>query len=123
MMSNFWLASAAANRVRLEISSALGYGDFMRNRGDELSESFLAPDDPGPEPKHSILLIVAGRMHGEGLRYQLVCRGFEVELARSVSAGVGRMVGSGCEAVVLDWQTLAVEYAAADRAEAWARLV
>src|SRR6476620_7459468 len=59
--------------------------DFMRHRGDNLSQSFLTPSDPDPAIESSVLLIVAGRMQGENFRYQLVTRGFEVDLARSVS--------------------------------------
>jgi transcriptional regulator with GAF, ATPase, and Fis domain len=95
----------------------------MRNRVDESSESFLAPDDPGPDKNHSILLIIAGRMQGESLRYQLVCRGFEVTLARSVSVGLDRAAKEPYDAVILDWQTLEVEYLGAGRTEAWLRLV
>src|SRR3984893_5804858 len=95
----------------------------MRTRLDESSESFLGPEDPGPETKHSVLLIVAGRMQGESLRYQLVCRGFEVSLARSVSIALERVGRTSYDAVILDWQTLEVEYLAASRSEAWLRLV
>jgi len=94
----------------------------MRNRTDASSESFLAPDDPGPELKYSILLILAGRMQGESLRYQLLCRGFEAGLVRSVSAALERGAGGPYDAVILDWRTLEVEYAGANRAEAWARV-
>src|ERR1700676_3102751 len=95
----------------------------MRTRIDESSESFLGPEDPGPETKHSVLLIIAGRMQGESLRYQLVCRGFEVDLARSVTIALER-VGRTCyDAVILDWQTLEVEYLAASRSEVWLGLV
>jgi transcriptional regulator with GAF, ATPase, and Fis domain len=95
----------------------------MRNRIDDLSESFLGPDDPGPETKHTVLLVIAGRMQGESLRYQLVCRGFEVDLARSVSLALERAGKTSYDAVVLDWQTLEVEYLAPNRSEAWWRLV
>src|SRR3984893_1265099 len=95
----------------------------MRTRIDESSESFLGPEDPGPETKHSVLLIIAGRMQGESLRYQLVCRGFEVDLARSVSIALERARKASYDAVVLDWQTLEVEYLAASRTQAWLQLV
>src|SRR5579859_3576176 len=95
----------------------------MRTRMDDLSESFLGPEDPGPEAKHTVLLVIAGRMQGESLRYQLVCRGFEVDLARSVSLAVERAGKTSYDAVILDWQTLEVEYLAPSRAEAWLRLV
>jgi transcriptional regulator with GAF, ATPase, and Fis domain len=95
----------------------------MRNRSDDLSESFIAPDDPGPEARYSILLIVAGKMQGENLRYQLVCRGFEADLERSVSRVFGRPARVTYDAIILDWQTLEVEYAGAGRTQAWARLV
>ena len=94
----------------------------MRSRPDDQSESFLAPEDPGTQWEHSVLLIVAGRTQGESLRYQLVSRGFDVDLARSVSAGLDRVVSHGYDAVVLDWQTLEVEYVGVDRGEIWARL-
>jgi DNA-binding NtrC family response regulator len=94
----------------------------MRSRPDDLSESVLAPEDPGPQWEHSVLLIVAGRTQGESLRYQLVSRGFDVDLARSVSAGLDRVVSHGYDGVVLDWQTLEVEYVGADRGEIWGRL-
>ena len=95
----------------------------MRTRMDDLSQSFLGPEDPGPEAKHTVLLVIAGRMQGESLRYQLVCRGFEVDLARSVSLAVERAGKTSYDAVILDWQTLEVEYLAPSRAEAWLRLV
>ena len=95
----------------------------MRTRIDESSESFLGPEDAGPETKHSILLIIAGRMQGESLRYQLVCRGFEVDLARSVSIALERVGRTSYDAIILDWQTLEVEYLAASRSEVWLRLV
>jgi transcriptional regulator with GAF, ATPase, and Fis domain len=95
----------------------------MRTRNDDSSESFLDPEEPGPETNHSVLLIIAGRMQGENLRYQLVCQGFEVELARSVSLALERAGKASYDAVVLDWQTLEVEYLAASRTEAWLQLV
>src|ERR1700747_2159578 len=95
----------------------------MRTRNDDLSESFLDPDEPGPEAKHSLLLVIAGRMQGESLRYQLVCQGFEVDLARSVSLALERASKACYDAVVLDWQTLEVEYLAASRSEAWLQLI
>src|SRR5690242_6190155 len=94
----------------------------MRNRTDDLSASFLAPADPEPESEHSVLLIVAARMQGERLRYQLVSQGFEVDLSRSVSAGLNRLAASAYDAVVLDWQTLQVEYPGASCLETWFRL-
>ena len=94
----------------------------MRNRLDQLSESFLAPDDPGLKGEHTVLLIVAGRMQAESLRYQLVSRGFDVDLARSVTAGLNRMAARAYDVVALDWQTLEVEYLGADRMQVWARL-
>ncbi len=60
-------------------------------------------------------------MQGEGLRYRLVCRGFEANLARSVSLAYER-VREPYSVVVLDWQTLELEFPGASRAEAWARL-
>ena len=95
----------------------------MRTRNDDSSESFLDPDEPGPETKHSVLLVIAGRMQGESLRYQLVCLGFEVDLARSVSLALERAGKASYDAVVLDWQTLEVEYLAASRTDAWLQLV
>ena len=95
----------------------------MRTRIDDSSESFLGPDEPGPDTKHSVLLVIAGRMQGESLRYQLVCQGFEVDLARSVSLALERAGKASYDAVVLDWQTLEVEYLAAGRTEAWLQLV
>src|SRR5437764_13903446 len=95
----------------------------MRTRNDDSSESFLDPDEPGPETKHSVLLVIAGRMQGESLRYQLVCLGFEVDLARSVSLALERAGKASYDAVVLDWQTLEVEYLAASRTGAWLQLV
>ena len=68
----------------------------MRTRGDDLSESFLTPSEPEPRSDCSILMIVAGRIQGESLRYKLVSSGFEVDLARSVSAGLGRLAGGSC---------------------------
>src|SRR5262249_30739865 len=62
-------------------------------------------------------------MQGESLRYQLVCQGFEVDLARSVSLALERAGKASYDAVVLDWQTLEVEYLAASRTEAWLQLV
>ena len=95
----------------------------MRNRVDDSTESFLAPEDPGAEWEHSVLLIIAGRMQAESLRYQLLSCGFEVDLARSVSAGLDLVAGGSYDGVVLDWQTLEVEYMGAARNEAWLRLV
>ena len=67
----------------------------MRNRTDELSTSFLGPaevpTEQNPDSEHSVLLIVAARMQGESLRYQLVSQGFEVDLSRSVSAALNRL--------------------------------
>jgi transcriptional regulator with GAF, ATPase, and Fis domain len=95
----------------------------MRTRNDDSSESFLDPDEPGLETKHSVLLVIAGRMQGESLRYQLVCQGFDVDLARSVSLALERAGKASYDAVVLDWQTLEVEYLAASRTEAWLQLM
>jgi transcriptional regulator with GAF, ATPase, and Fis domain len=89
---------------------------------DDSSESFLAPEDPGLDAKHSVLLILAGRMQGESLRYHLVCRGFDVDLVRSVSAGIERALKACYDAVIVDWQTLEVEYLVPSRTEAWLRL-
>src|SRR6266700_6038252 len=98
----------------------------MRNRTDELSTSFLGPAEArveqNPESEHSVLLIVAARMQGESLRYQLVSQGFEVDLLRSVSAALDRLAGASYDAVVVDWQTLEVEYPGASRMETWLRL-
>src|SRR2546428_12866236 len=94
----------------------------MRNRGEDLSQSFLAPPEPDPESEHSVLLIVAGRMQGESLRYQLQSGGLDVDLVRSVSAGLERLSGASYDAIILDWQTLEVEYTRPSRAEAWFRL-
>jgi DNA-binding NtrC family response regulator len=96
---------------------------FMRNRMDDLSESFITPDDPGLDPRHSVLLIIAGRMQGESLRYQLACLGFQADLVRSFSQALERPTGAPFDAVILDWQTLEVEYAIQSRSDAWARLV
>ena len=63
----------------MDLSSGWRF-NFMRPRVDDLSESFLAPEDPGGKWEHSVLLIIAGRMQGESLRYQLVSRGFDVDL-------------------------------------------
>jgi DNA-binding NtrC family response regulator len=95
----------------------------MRNRTDDLSESFLAPEDSGAKWEHSVLLIIAGRMQGENLRYQLVSQGFDVDLVRTVAAGLSRVAGGAYDAVVLDWRTLEVEYVGAGRTETWMRLV
>src|SRR5579872_2652540 len=103
----------------------------MRYRRNNASESFFAPEgapegaleDPGPEAKYSVLLVIAGRTQGESLRYQLVYQGFDVDLARSVSIGLQRAAGGLYDAVVVDWQTLEVEYARPARGEAWMRLV
>ena len=95
----------------------------MRTPIDDSSERFLGPDDPGPESKHSVLLVIASRMQGESLRNQLVCRSFEVDLARSVSLALERATKTSYDAVIVDWQTLEVEYLAAGRTEAWLRLV
>src|SRR5260370_35377301 len=95
----------------------------MRTRIDDSSESFLAPDEPGLEAKHSVLLVMASRMQGESLRYQLVCQGFEVDLARSVSLALERVDKESFDAVVLDWQTLEGEYLDASRTEDMLRFV
>jgi transcriptional regulator with GAF, ATPase, and Fis domain len=62
-------------------------------------------------------------MHSESLRYQLVSRGFAVDLARSVSLALERVTRANYDALILDWQTLEVEYGALGRIEAWTRLV
>src|SRR5579872_2002272 len=103
----------------------------MRYRRNNASESFFAPEgapegaleDPGPEAKYSVLLVIAGRTQGESLRYQMVYQGFDVDLARSVSIGIQRAAGGPYDAVVVDWQTLEVEYPRPGRSEAWMRLV
>src|SRR6476661_1420185 len=95
----------------------------MRHRGDDLSESFLAPSEPDPALEYSVLLIVAGRMQGESFRYQLVSRGFEVDLARSASTALERLNGAAYDALVLDWQTLEVEYPGSSGMDTWLRLV
>src|ERR1700716_4257765 len=95
----------------------------MRTRIDDSAESFVGPDEPGLEAKHSVLLVMAGRMQGESLRYQLVCQGFEVDLARSVSLALERAGKAPYEEVVVDWQPLEVEYLPARRTEAWLQLV
>ena len=95
----------------------------MRHRGDDLSESFLAPSVPDPPLEYSVLLIVAGRMQGESFRYQLVSRGFEVDLVRSGSAALDRVRGASYDALVLDWQTLEVEYPGSGCLDIWFRLV
>ena len=94
----------------------------MRNRADNLTASFLTPTEADPESEHSVLLIVAARMQGESLRYQLESEGFEVDLARSVSAALDRLASAAYDAAVLDWQTLEVEYPGHSRAEVWFRL-
>src|SRR6266567_7201033 len=95
----------------------------MRNRTDNLSASFpLASAEQDPESEHSVLLIVAARMQGESLRYQLESEGFEVDLARSVSAALDRLASAAYDAAVLDWQTLEVEYPGRSRTEVWLRL-
>src|SRR5882672_9563821 len=95
----------------------------MRHQWDDLSGSFLAPSEPDPALDCSVLLIVAGRMQGESFRYHLVSRGFEVDLARSVSAALARLNGVAYDAMVLDWQTLEVEYPGASGPETWFRLI
>src|SRR6266849_6494930 len=95
----------------------------MRHQWDDLSGSFLAPSEPDAALDCSVLLIVAGRMQGESFRYHLVSRGFEVDLARSVSVALGRLNGVAYDALVLDWQTLQVEYPGATGSETWFRLV
>ena len=95
----------------------------MRHRRDGLSESFLASPEPDPAPEYSVLLIVAGRMQAESFRYQLASRGFQVDLARSVSAGLERLGGGSYDALVLDWQTLEVEYPGPSGTDIWMRLV
>src|SRR5215831_16115251 len=94
----------------------------MRNRADDLSVGLLLPAEAGPQFEHSVLLIVAGRMLGESLRYQLVSSGFEVDLARSVTFALERLPGGRYDAIVMDWQTLEVEYPGPSRAEMWFRL-
>jgi DNA-binding NtrC family response regulator len=71
---------------------------------------------------YSVLLIVAGRMQGESLRYKLVSRGFEVDVARSVSIGLDRVRNAAYDGLVLDWQTLEVEYPGSARSKAWFEL-
>src|SRR5258708_36688890 len=97
----------------------------MRNRTDELSGSFLgaveSPSEQSPDSEHSVLLIVAARMQGESLRYQLVSEGFEVDLSRSVSAALDRLAGAPYDAVVLDWQTVEAEYPGPSRTAIWFR--
>jgi len=95
----------------------------MRHQWDDLSGSFLAPSEPDPALDCSVLLIVAGRMQGESLRYHLVSRGFEVDLARSVSAARARLNGVSYDALVLDWQTLEVEFPGPSGVETWVRLI
>jgi DNA-binding NtrC family response regulator len=95
----------------------------MRHQWDDLSGSFLAPSEPDPALDCSVLLIVAGRMQGESFRYHLVSRGFEVDLARSVSAALARLNGVSYDALVLDWQTLEVEFPGSTGIETWFRLV
>jgi len=95
----------------------------MRHQWDDLSGSFLAPSEPDPALDCSVLLIVAGRMQGESFRYHLVSRGFEVDLARSVSAARARLNGVSYDALVLDWQTLEVEFPGPSGAETWFRLI
>src|SRR5262245_7987453 len=95
----------------------------MRHQWDDLSGSFLAPSEPDPALDCSVLLIVAGRMQGESFRYHLVSRGFEVDLARSVSAARSRLNGVSYDALVLDWQTLEVEFPGPTGAETWFRLI
>ncbi len=91
---------------------------------DNGSDSVLdTPDEAGPDSKYSVLLVIAGRTQGESLRYQLVFQGFDVDLARSVSIGIQRSAAVPYDAVVVDWQTLEVEYARPSRGEAWMRLV
>src|SRR5262245_53916383 len=94
----------------------------MRNRADHLSDSFLLPPEPEPKSEYSILLIVAGRMQGESLRYQLVSRGFDVDLARSLTFAMERLSSAAYDAIILDWQTLEVEYRGPNRAETWFKL-
>src|SRR5207237_8636408 len=94
----------------------------MRNWADDRSESFLAPAEPDSESELSVLLVVAARMQGESLRYQLASRGFEVELTRSVSSALERLPGASYDALILDWQTLEVEYPVSKRAATWLRL-
>jgi len=62
-------------------------------------------------------------MQGESFRYQLASRGFQVDLARSVSAGLERLGGGSYDALVLDWQTLEVEYPGPSGTDIWMRLV
>src|SRR5215216_5870491 len=95
----------------------------MRSRQDELLESLLTAEDPGATWEHSVLLIIAARMHGEMLRFQLVSHGCDVDVARAVSIGLHRVAGGSYDALVLDWQTLEVEYVGAARNEIWTRLV
>src|SRR5262249_27210148 len=95
----------------------------MRHQWDDLSGSFLAPSEPDPALDCSVLLIIAGRMQGESFRYHLVSRGFEVDLARSVSAARSRLNGVSYDALVLDWQTLEVEFPGPTGAETWFRLI
>ena len=95
----------------------------MRHQWDDLSGSFLAPSEPDPALDCSVLLIVAGRMQGESFRYHLVSRGFEVDLARSVSAALARLNGVSYDALVLDWQTLEVEFPGSTGIETWFQLI
>src|SRR6266704_2266977 len=95
----------------------------MRSRPGDLSDSFLTPDEPAAQWEHSALLIIAGRMQGESLRYQLVSCGLEVDLARSVSTGMDRVAAGSYDVLILDWQTLEVEYLGSSRADAWMRLM
>ena len=83
----------------------------MRTSGGRFIGELPYSVEPDPAREYSVLLIVAGRMQGESLRYQLVSRGFEVDLARSVSAGPGAAgQWRPMTRLVLDWQTLEVEY-------------
>src|SRR5437879_13546553 len=93
----------------------------MRNRAGDLSDSFLLTTEPDPESEHSVLLIVAGRMQGESLRYQLASCGFAVDLARSVTFALERLPGATYDAVILGGQTLEVESSGPSRAETWCR--
>src|SRR5437667_12584966 len=95
----------------------------MRHRRDGLSESFLASPEPDPAPEYSVLLIVAGRMQAESFRYQLASRGFQVDLAGSVSAGLERVGGGTYDALVLDWQALEVAYPGPSGTDIWRLLV
>src|SRR5689334_331579 len=108
--SFFWRATRGATAFQPPRSTVRD-DCFMPARTDDRSDGYFAPPQVATgELRRAVLVVAAGRMQADSLRHQLTSHGATVHVSRSVTEAFDRLPAEGYDAVVVDWETLEVEF-------------